>query len=119
MLETIENFIAMVEANKHVEAVERFYAVNATLQDNQSTETRGKDKQIENEKNLLLTIKKMHSKCAHPYFVKDNNVVIKWQFRFEFKTIYLLILKKLPTNNGITDKLKKNNFFSTRNNFYT
>ena len=42
MLETIENFISMVEANKHVEAVERFYAVNVTLQDNQSSETRGK-----------------------------------------------------------------------------
>ena len=50
---TVEDFIAMVEANQHVEAVERFYAPDATLQDNQSSELRGKDRQIENEKNKI------------------------------------------------------------------
>ena len=61
-IETLEDFITMVEANKHVEAVERFYMPNAILQDNQSLETRGKNQQIENEKNLLLKVKKMYSK---------------------------------------------------------
>src|SRR5690349_21538425 len=84
-IETLEDFVTMVEANQHVEAVERFYTPDATLQDNQSLETRGKNKQIENEKNLLLRVKKMYSKCIRPYFIKDNYVIIKWHFRFDFK----------------------------------
>jgi hypothetical protein len=85
MLETVDSFIVMVEANQHIEAVERFYADHAMIRDNQSAETRTKEKQVENEKNLHHAVNKMYSQCLRPYFIKDNFVVIKWRFRFEFK----------------------------------
>lgn len=50
MLETVNNFISMVEANQHVEAIELFYADNVIIQDNHSAETRSKQKALENEK---------------------------------------------------------------------
>ena len=34
--ETLEKFIALVEENAHVEAIEMFYTVDATMQENQS-----------------------------------------------------------------------------------
>ncbi|MEO9100230.1 MAG: SnoaL-like domain-containing protein [Ginsengibacter sp.] len=111
MLKTIENFIAMVEANKHIEAVEHFYVVNATLKDNQSTETRGKERRIENEKKLLSTIKKMHSKCVQPYFVKDNNVVIKWQFRFEFKNDTSIDIEEIAYQQWNNGQIENEQFF--------
>lgn len=110
-IETLENFVTMVEANQHVEAVERFYTSNATLQDNQSFETRGKNKQIENEKNLLLKVKKMYSKCIRPYFIKDNYVVIKWHFRFDFKNETFIDVEEIAYQQWNGEQIEKEQFF--------
>ena len=110
-IETLEDFVTMVEANQHVEAVERFYTPNATLQDNQSFETRGKDKQIENEKNLLLRIKKMYSECIRPYFIKDNYVIIKWHFRFEFKNETFIDIEEIAYQQWNGEQIEKEQFF--------
>ena len=109
-LETIENFIAMVEANQHVEAVERFYALEASVQDNQS-EPRGKDKQIENEKKLLQQVKKMYSKCVRPYFINDNYVVIQWHFRFEFKNDTFINIEEIAHQQWKDEQIEKEQFF--------
>jgi hypothetical protein len=101
----------MVEINQHVEAVERFYKPNATLQDNQSPEIRTKDKQIENEKNLLLGVKKMHSKCIRPYFVKDNYVVIKRYFRFDFKNDTFIDIEEIAYQEWNGEQIEKEQFF--------
>ena len=110
-IETLENFVTMVEANQHVEAVERFYTPNATLQDNQSLKTRGKKKQIENEKNLLLKVKKMYSKCIRPYFIKDNYVVIKWHFRFDFKDETFIDIEEIAYQQWNGEQIEKEQFF--------
>jgi hypothetical protein len=109
--ETLEDFVAMVEANQHAEAVERFYTPNATLQDNQSPETRGKNKQIENEKNLLLKVKKMYSKCIRPYFIKDNYVIIKWHFRFDFKDETFIDIEEIAYQQWNGEQMEKEQFF--------
>jgi hypothetical protein len=108
--ETIESFIALVEANKHIEAVERFYAPNATVQDNQS-EIRGKEKQIENEQNLMLKVKKMSSICIQPYFVKDDYAIIKWQFRFEFKNGTFMEIEEIACQLWNDELIEKEQFF--------
>lgn len=41
--ETLERFIARVEANAHAEAVEEFYTADASMQENQSTPRVGRD----------------------------------------------------------------------------
>lgn len=110
-IETLEDFVTMVEANQHVEAVERFYTPDATLQDNQSLETRGKNKQIENEKNLLLRVKKMYSKCIRPYFIKDNYVIIKWHFRFDFKNETFIDIEEIAYQQWNGEQIEKEQFF--------
>jgi hypothetical protein len=35
--ETLQRFIARVEANAHAEAIEEFYSANASMQENQSS----------------------------------------------------------------------------------
>lgn len=110
-IETLENFITMVEANEHVQAVEHFYAPGATLQDNQSLETRDKNKQVENEKNLLLKVKKMYSKCIRPYFVNGDYVVIKWHFRFDFKNDTFIDIEEIAWQQWSGEQIEKEQFF--------
>ena len=110
--ETLKDFIALVETNKHVEAVERFYNANATLQDNQLPETiRNKATQIQNEKNLLLRIDKMFSECLRPYFIQDNYVVIKWHFIFEFKDNTFIDIEEIAYQQWNGEQIEKEQFF--------
>ena len=83
--ETIEQFINVVESNKHDLAIEQFYTENASMQENQLPPRVGKVLLVENESKTLAKAKSVSSKCIRPYFVSGNIVVIKWYFRFEWK----------------------------------
>lgn len=78
----VEDFIAKVETNKHAEAMEAFYAENASIQENQTKPRIGKVNLIENERNLLAQAKKVNSKCIRPVLINGDHVVIKWKFQF-------------------------------------
>jgi hypothetical protein len=72
-----------VEANAHVEAVEEFYAENSSMRENQGEPRIGRDLHIANEHRFLSRLKSLTSKCVRPIFVKDDFVVIRWNFTFE------------------------------------
>ena len=82
--ETLEKFIALVERNAHVEAIEAFYAPNASMQENQSAPRRGRDTLMANERRVLAKAKTVSSTCIRPVFVNGEHVVIRWVFRFEW-----------------------------------
>ena len=82
--ETIERFIARVEQNAHVEAVEEFYTVDASMQENQATPRVGRDAHVENERRVMARARTVTSKCVRPVFVNGDRVVIRWIFNFEW-----------------------------------
>ena len=82
--ETLERFIARVEQNAHVEAVEEFYTEDASMQENQSVPRIGRDAHAENERKVLARTKSLTSKCVRPVFVNGDKVVIRWIFQFEW-----------------------------------
>ena len=82
--ETLERFIALVERNAHVEAIETFYAPDASMQENQSAPRRGRDTLMANERRVLAKAKTVSSTCIRPVFVNGDRVVIRWVFRFEW-----------------------------------
>ena len=82
--ETIERFVARVEQNAHVEAVEEFYTAEASMQENQSTPRVGRDAHVASERRVLSGAKKMTSKCVRPVFVSGDRVVVRWTSHFEW-----------------------------------
>src|SRR6185312_6907089 len=82
--ETLEQFIALVERNAHVEAIEAFYATNASMQENQSAPRRGRGDLMANERRVLAKAKTVTSACIRPVFVNGDRVVIRWVFRFDW-----------------------------------
>ena len=81
---TLERFILRVEQNDHAGAVEEFYMLNASLQENQSAPRIGRDTQIKRERDLLTKARTITSHCVRPVFLSDDRVVIRWQFRFDW-----------------------------------
>jgi hypothetical protein len=79
----LEQFIATVEANDHVGAIEAFYAADASMQENELPPRKGRDVLVANERAVLSKVRSVTSKCVRPVFVDRDRVVIRWVFEFE------------------------------------
>jgi len=80
---TLDRFIARVEAGAHVEAIEEFYAEQASMRENFEPPRRGRELLIETERRALAGTRSVRSECVRPVFVHGDQVVIRWIFEFE------------------------------------
>ena len=79
-LETVERFVGLVEAGRTVEAMQRFYAEHATMQENAAAPRVGKRVLIQHEADALASISALKATCIRPVFVAGDFVVIRWVF---------------------------------------
>ena len=79
---TLERFIARVEQNAHVEAIQEFYAEHASMQENHQPPRVGRDVLVAHEARALARAASVHSQCVRPVFVNGDHVVIRWIFEF-------------------------------------
>ncbi len=84
--ETVEAFVALVESNQHDLAIERFYAEDATMQENLTEPPRrGRDTLVAHERAVLARAKSVETECVRPVLIDGDTVVIHWIFYFEFR----------------------------------
>ena len=82
--DTLERFIARVEENKHVEAIDEFYTEQASMQENQGEPRVGREGLMAGEARVLARVKSVASQCVRPVMVNGDHVAIRWVFRFEW-----------------------------------
>ena len=82
LLSTLERFIALVEHNKHVEAIEEFYTADASMQENNEPPRVGRDALVAHEQRAMNRTASVTSTCVRPVFQHDEFVVIRWIFEF-------------------------------------
>jgi len=109
--ETLERFIAWVEQNAHVEAVEEFYTEDASMQENQSVPRIGRDAHAENERKVLARTKSLTSKCVRPVFVNGDKVVIRWIFQFEWRDGTTTRMEELAYQRWEGERIAEETFF--------
>ena len=109
--ETLERFIALVERNAHMEAIEAFYAPNASMQENQSAPRLGRENHMANERRVLAKAKAVRSTCVHPVFVNGDRVVIRWIFRFEWIDGTVTRMEELAYQRWEADRIVEETFF--------
>jgi hypothetical protein len=109
--ETLEQFIALVERNAHVEAIEAFYAPNASMQENQAAPRLGRDNLMANERRVLARAKAVTSACIRPVFVDGDRVVIRWVFRFEWLDGTFSRIEELAYQRWEGDRVAEETFF--------
>jgi ketosteroid isomerase-like protein len=81
--QTLERFIARVESNAHVEAIEEFYTEDATMRENMGAPRVGRATLMAQESATLSRMRSVHSRCVRPVLVNGDTVVVRWIFRFE------------------------------------
>ena len=109
--ETLEQFIALVERNAHVEAIEAFYVPNASMQENQSAARVGRDSLMANESRVLAKAKTVSSTCVRPVFVDGDKVVIRWIFRFEWMDGSVTRMEELAYQRWDGERIVEETFF--------
>jgi hypothetical protein len=82
LLSTLERFIARVEHNKHVEAIEEFYTADASMQENNEPTRIGREVLVAHEQQALARVASVQSWCIRPVFQHEEYVVIRWIFEF-------------------------------------
>ena len=109
--EALERFIALVEQNAHVAAVEGFYTEDASMQENQSSPRIGRASHVANERRVLAKAKSMTSTCVRPVFVNGDRVVIRWIFRFEWLDGSVTRMEELAYQRWEGDRIAEETFF--------
>ena len=108
---TLEEFIKAVEQGPTDLAMEQFYAYNASIQENEDEPRFGKAKLLEHERKMLGKTQKLKVKCIRPYFMEGDKVIIRWQFRMEWKNHTVSELDELVYQEWEGEKIKREKFF--------
>ena len=109
--QTLERFVARVESNAHVEAIQEFYTEAASMQENQKPPRQGRDTLVEGERRVLERALAVRSKCVRPVFVNGDHVVIRWQFRFEWPDGTVTDMEELAWQRWEGERVAEERFF--------
>jgi ketosteroid isomerase-like protein len=80
--ERVEQLIALVEQGRFVEAIERFYAEDASMQENGAAPRRGKPALLEHERRFLASLKSARTLPVEDFLVDGERAVVRWRFEF-------------------------------------
>jgi hypothetical protein len=109
--ETLERFIATVERNDHVGALESFYAPHASMRENQAAPRVGRDAHVANERRVLARAKAVTSTGIRPVLVDGDIVVIRWIFRFEWLDGGVTLMEELAWQRWDGERVVEERFF--------
>jgi hypothetical protein len=97
---TLERFILRVEQNNH-----------AGAEENQSAPRIGRDTQIKRERDLLTKVRTITSHCVRPVFLSDDRVVIRWQFRFDWRDGTVTEMEEIAYQRWEGERIAEETFF--------
>jgi hypothetical protein len=109
--ETLDQFIARVKQNARAEAIEEFYTMNSSMQENQSPPRVGRDAHVANERRVLSRSKTVSSTCVRPVFVSGDLVVIRWMFRFEWLDGTMTRIEEIAYQRWEGERIAEETFF--------
>lgn len=109
--QTLEQFIALVERGDHAQACAEFYTENSTMQENRDPARVGREAHIANEHRISKRAARIESRCVRPWFVSGDHVVIRWQFRFEWRDGTVSELEELSWQRWESDRIAEETFF--------
>ena len=74
--------IAMAEQGKFLEAIQEFYAEDATMQENNQPPRVGLVALLENERRVLTSLKEIRVNRADSFVVDGDRAAINWVYHF-------------------------------------
>lgn len=109
--ETLARFVAMVEGRQFLQAIEAFYAADATMQENEHPPRVGKDALLANERKVVGATRQVTARCVPPVLVNGDHVVVRWVFEFEGRDGAVARIDELALQRWRGEKIVEEKFF--------
>jgi ketosteroid isomerase-like protein len=108
---TVEDFISTVVRGRHVEAIERFYAPHATMQENLNEPRRGLENLLASERAALARHREIATRPADFYAINGDHVVIHWIFDFTTRDGKRFTLDEIAMQRWESEKIAEERFY--------
>jgi len=109
--ERVEAFVARVLSNAHVQAIEEFYHVDATMQENAAPPRGPRSALIEAEAATLARHKGVVTHLVRPVFVEGDEAVIHWIFEFTRPDDTVMRIDELAHQVWRGDRIARERFY--------
>ncbi|HYL35867.1 MAG TPA: nuclear transport factor 2 family protein [Bryobacteraceae bacterium] len=109
--ESVEKLIQLVERGQFLEAIQNFYAPDASMQENSQPPRAGLPALLENERKALARFKILHQHRAASYVVEGNRAAINWVFEITEQSGKRYILDEIAYQEWQDGKIVKERFY--------
>ncbi len=109
--QTVEAFVALVEAGDYVGAIEQFYAPDASTRENTAEPTVGRDVLMAKERGVMAAFRKIEAVRMGPCLIDDDTVAARWQFTFTGNDGAVHTLEEIAWQTWRGEKLIEERFF--------
>jgi ketosteroid isomerase-like protein len=109
--ERVQAFVALVEAGKYVEAIEQYYAADASMQENNAPPRKGRDALVKHEQGVMASFKSIRTLPVETFLVDGDRVVIHWTFEFTRPDGTVLRLEEVALQRWRGDEIVEERFF--------
>ena len=107
----VEAFVKCVSENRFLEAIEEFYAPEASMQENVGALRHGRDALLENEKRVLAGSRSVRVRPVESWFVEGNESVVHWTFEFVTKDGHAVVLDELAHQVWSGERIVRERFY--------
>ena len=107
----VRAFIALVENGHYVQAIEKFYHPDASMQENTSAPRFGREALVAHEKKVLAGLKAMKTRRVDKLLVDGDHVVINWVFEMTGADGATRILDELALQTWDGDRIRRERFY--------
>lgn len=109
--ELVRSFVALVERDEFIRAIEEFYAEDATMQENLAPPRRGRAVLVENERQALARHRSITTLAARHILVDGDLVAINWIFDITDRNGRTFRLDELALQIWRGDRIVEERFF--------
>jgi len=109
--ETVEAFVADVLSGDHVGAIARWYAPDASMQENQAEPRVGREALMAGEEKTLARVAGVETELLAPPLIEGDQVAIRWRFTFVLKDGRRLSQEEVAWQTWRDDRIWRETFF--------
>jgi hypothetical protein len=107
----VDAFVNTVEAGHYLEAIERYYALDASMRENGAEPRRGLAALVENERQVMARFQGITASRLGPVTVDGDYVAIPWAFEFALADGARVRLEEIAWQRWSGDKVVEERFF--------
>ena len=108
---TVDAFVSLVKSGDYVGAIERFYSVDASMQENDDQPRVGRDVLVAAERQFMSMFRSITAESVGPALINGDHVAVRWRFVFESFEGPKLVLDEIAWQKWRADQIVEEKFF--------